>query len=208
MKNIQNKINLFLCVIFFVLLITNSLNAGILFRNTFEEYEGGLSQQGWITAYGGNGGVGRKYESDSAYQTLSHGLKSLQLYSPDPSSYANARHSFADIPKYLIRDVDSMDIPPGYHWEWEEYMVEFYLWIPPNAVTPSNFYIYKPELSGNPADISIILDGFSYTVLPDGYEIHQYNLSILDKNGSHSLVYGLTAKLEVRTGKWEVKKDC
>jgi streptogramin lyase len=98
-------------IMFAIVISINLCFASIILRNTFERYEGEtwpLSE--WSSQTGNNGVVRLWQESDSAYQPLAHGERSLHIYDPDNFSYASAYRAFSN--------------------SASEHMVEFYLWIP------------------------------------------------------------------------------
>jgi len=72
------------------------LSSEILLRHTLEDYQGTLEELGW-QKNDTNGVVMRGPESDNQYQTQLHGGKSLYIYDPDDTSYANARHEFPSL---------------------------------------------------------------------------------------------------------------
>ena len=132
-------------ILLIIVLQLSGLKGKILFRSTFETWEGTLSETGWIISYSGIGEVLKDIEdpNDPIYQKQEHGEYSLKFSDPDDTSYA-----------YAKREFPAFGMIPNH----PEYMVEFYFWFPGSGVEIENLYLYKPTKSSNPADIEIVLD--------------------------------------------------
>ncbi len=136
-----------------ILLFTEA-QGEVLLRTTFEDYEGEPWENGWVREPEDSIYVRREAESQDYYQTQAHGRQSLYIYDPNSSTYSNVKHEFPDIKA------------------GEEYMVEFYLWVP--SEDQNGMYLYKPTIEGDSADIQLLLHGVNGQTL---------TLHVRDKNG-------------------------
>ena len=96
-------------VFLYLLLMCLPANSNILMRNTFEMYEGdSLQEMGWSINTYGNGLAYIEREDTTQYQKQLHGEFSLQVYDPDDTSYAYAKHKFPwfdmipNTPEYMV----------------------------------------------------------------------------------------------------------
>ncbi|MCK4396995.1 heparinase II/III family protein, partial [candidate division WOR-3 bacterium] len=167
-------------VFLYMLLVCFPVHSNILLRSTFEEYEGSsLQEMGWDSLYSGNGKL-RIEEEDlqDRHQAQLHGEYSLQVYDPDDTSYAYAKHKFP-----------SFGMIPNH----PEYMVEFYFWFPGSGVEIENVYLYKPTTSSNPADIEIVLDSTALDSLGDDsyayYLDDKFYITVSDNDTSISYTH-------------------
>jgi hypothetical protein len=146
-----------------------NIRAEIIFRDTFEEVP---SWQSWQTNVFGDGFWNRFTEDEpNSYASQAHGDLSFFLKDPDSTSYANATQSVS-IP-------DTAD----------EYMIEFYFWVPSDSTVYSHFPLLVPQhvLESDPdtvydTDISIFLDqsGDSLVIQVDDSIASWNNVALLD----------------------------
>jgi hypothetical protein len=105
----------------------SKVSAEIIFRDTFEEDP---SPSPWSENKSQEYMILQEGESDDPYQTQAHGEKSMVILDTSSTSYANATHSVS-IP-------DTAD----------EYMIEFYFWVPSGHDTIKDFPIMVPRHIG------------------------------------------------------------
>jgi hypothetical protein len=115
-------------------------NAEVLFFDTFEQDPIWQSAP-WTFETCGSGAWSREEEEGHpypAFQAQAHGYKSLKLMDQDDDSYANAICEFPPITD-------------------DEYMVEFYFWLPTAGVgNMDKFCIYDAKNGTDDADIAVV----------------------------------------------------
>jgi hypothetical protein len=134
----------------FMLMIPTIANATIELRDTFEGP--GTQLEGWTVNTNNDGYVERRTEDESNnYASQAHGDKSVVIYDPNDTSFANAYKTFSN--------------------SASEYMVEFYLWIwSQSTATIDSFplcVLWNIPALGLPekTDISLFLDESGDTFL-------------------------------------------
>jgi len=180
---------LYLVVILICGLLIIEAHGEILLRSTFEDYEGSPWNNGWIRDPDNDNYVRKDEEDpDNEYQSQAHGEWSLYIYDPDNISYANAKHEFPTF--------DMIPDHPGY-------MVEFYFWWE-EGTSLDSLYLYKPTTNSNLADISILLESASDSLIGSDTHADYYeetlNLIITDSIGTHSYGYTTTVMVLLAQG--------
>jgi len=176
MIGVNKRCKMMCVIILFIIVVPALVNATILFRDTFEGP--GIQLEGWTI----NKSVGtiverRSEDEENEYASQAHGDKSVIIYDPNDTSYANAYKTFTN--------------------SASEYMTEFYLWIYHTHAHIDSFPLCVlwnvPSGLGiaHRTDIALVLDT---VITPPDDQI--FIIRAQDNNGFHTACYLDTSDID------------